>query len=282
MVLALMLCFGGVIECFAQAKPFWAAKGEKSVNKKRVSDNYTFKVFNTHSMNPQQLKADGLNSLLEYLHGEYGASVASMTVDTTAIASNGRNLIKVSFPDGDAMATVYAQRVDDYSEFNDYDLNVFQYEYYQLYAVTGKNATPEFDTFEVSDSSPITSLACSLIPGVGQMYKGQTTKGCVFLGGEAVLITTAIVSQVCKNRFDKKVDNQIPNVDSWKSKSKSWKQVRNISIGLACGLYVYNLIDAAVDKGSRRLSVKRNRANSLAIAPWTTADGAGLSFALRF
>lgn len=277
-----MLCLGSSTECLAQSKPFWAKNGEQSANKKRLSDNYTFKVFNTHSMYPEQLKAEGINSLLNYIGSEYSADVKSMKVDTIAAASNDRDLLKVSFADGDSTSVVYAQLVDDYSEFNDYDLNVYQHEYYQLYAVTGKNAAPEFDKFEVKESSGTLSFCRSLIPGMGQIYKGQTTKGCVILGGEAALIATAIVSQAHIHRYNNKVDKQIPNVDSWKSKARSWREIRNISIGLACGLYVYNLIDASMGKGARRLSVKRNTSSSLVIAPWGSTQGAGLALALRF
>lgn len=280
--LAFMLCFGGSVQCMAQAKPLWAQKGEKYANKKRKSDSYTFKVFNTHSLDAPKLKREHIKPLLEYLHEEYGADVARMTVDSSAVTAEGRRLYKVSFPSEGGTSSVYAQRVDDYIVYEDYELNVFQFEYYQLYAVTNKNAEPAFDDFEICETNNSTALARSIVPGLGQFYKGQTAKGCVILGGEAALITTAIVCQVHKHRYDKKADNQIPNVDSWKSKARSWRQMRDISLGLACGLYVYNLIDAATAKGPRRLNVRSAGTHGLAVAPWAGVEGAGLSFAWRF
>lgn len=280
--LAFVFCLGGSLQCMAQSKPIWAQKGEKSMNKKRVSDNYSFKVFNTHGMDSGKLLTDRLQPLLEFLHGEYNAAVSSMTVDSTAVAADGRRLLKISFPEEGGTSVVYAQRVDDFMEFEDYVENVFQFEYYQLYAVTGKNAQPVFDNFDIYTPSSASALCRSIVPGMGQLYKGQKAKGYAIIGGEVVFIGTAIVSQIYKHRYDKRVDRQEPNVDSWRSKSRSWRQMRNLGIGLACGLYVYNLIDAAVSKSPRRLKVSAGDGGGLAVVPFVSTECTGLSFALRF
>lgn len=43
--------------------------------------------------------------------------------------------------------------------------------------------------------------------------------------------------------------------------------MRNIAIAGACGLYVYNLIDAAVSKGARQVIVKKPNGANLALQP---------------
>lgn len=281
MVWAFLLCFGGSMECMAQSKPLWITQGEKSMNHKRESENYVFKVFNTHGRDAEALKSERLRPLLEYLESEYGVKTTRMVVDTTAVDAAGAQVTKITLPTDETTAVVYAKLVDDYSEFTDYELNVFQHEYYQLYAVTNRDAAPTFDDFSIEESHNGTALTYSIVPGLGQLYKGQTAKACVFFGGEVVLVGTAVVAQVYKHRADTKVRNHTPNVDSWKSKSKSWKQVRNISLGLACGLYVYNLIDAATAKAGHRVKVGKSSTLNVALVPTPTL-GAGVGMTLTF
>lgn len=267
-----LLCVAGSVRCMAQSKPLWVQHGEKSMNNKRHSDNYTFKVFNTHNAEKNSVMAKRYEPLLTYVRELYGVKPLDMAMDTTAVASDGSKAIKISFPEGDSTAVVYAKLVDDYIEFEDYQFNVFQFELYQLYAVTDKNAVPVFDDFEVVETSNAKALSLSIIPGMGQFYKGHITKGWVMLGGEAALLSTALVCHSRYNKYDKK---------DWDSKATSWRQMRNISLGLACGLYIYNLIDAATTKGGSSVKVKKSANGNLAVAPWVNDDGAGLSFVLK-
>lgn len=266
--LALVLCLGGSVECLAQSKPLWINKSETSLNKKRISDNYTFKVFNTHDFDEAKLKKERLTPLMEYLQSEYGFESSKMTVDTTAVASDGSKVTKVSMPDG---SVVYAKLVDDYSEFADYELNVFQYEYYQLYAVTNKDAAPEFDEFKVDRANNTTALTYSLIPGVGQLYKGQKAKAYVIMGAEVLFVASAIEFEYQRHHASK---------NGWRSKARGWREFRDIAIVGAVGVYVYNLIDAATAKGGTRLSIGKQ--SSLAVLPWTTGESTGVSLALNF
>ena len=71
------------------------------------------------------------------------------------------------------------------------DLNPV-FEYYQLYAVSEKDVTPVFDTFERGERSKGTAALMNIIPGAGQLYKGHTFKGYAILGSEIALGVTAI------------------------------------------------------------------------------------------
>lgn len=268
LALSFLLCLGGALECMAQSKPLWVQRGEKSMNKKRQSDNYTFKVFNTHDLDEAKLKAERLKPLLEYLQETYGVETSAMTVDTAAVATDGTKAIKVSMP----TSTVYAKLVDDFCEFTDYELNVFQYEYYQLYAVTEKDAAPVFDTFNVIETNNSNALARSIVPGLGQFYKGQTAKGCAIIGAEAFFVASAIAFDCKRNHCADR---------GWESKARGWRQFRNLAISGAGIVYVYNLIDSAVSKAGRRVKVGKSSTLNVGLAPMPNM-GAGVGLALSF
>lgn len=272
MVWAFLLCLGGSMECFAQTKPLWINRGEKSMNKKRLSDNYIFKVFNTHGLDESKLRAERLTPLLQYLKGVYGVETSEMAVDTTALAADGSKVTKISMPTGDSTSVVYAKLVDDYDEFIDYELNVFQHEYYQLYAVTNCNAAPVFDEFRIEQVSNTDALARSIVPGLGQLYKGQTAKGCAIMGAEAFFIGSAIVFECKRSYYSDK---------GWRSKTRSWKEFRNIAIAGAGIVYIYNLIDAATAKAGHQVKVGKSSSLNVSVVP-TANLGAGVSLAWNF
>lgn len=272
MVWAFLLCLGGSMECFAQTKPLWINRGEKSMNKKRLSDSYLFKVFNTHGQDESKLRAERLTPLLQYLESEYGVETSQMVVDTAAVASDGSKVTKISMTTGDSTSVVYAKLVDDYDEFTDYELNVFQHEYYQLYAVTASNAAPVFDEFRIEEVSNAQALARSIVPGLGQLYKGQTAKGCAIMGAEAFFIGSAIVFECKRDYYADK---------GWRSKARSWKEFRNIAIAGAGIVYIYNLIDAATAKAGHRVKVGKAGNVNVSLVPTPTL-GAGVSLAWTF
>lgn len=55
--------------------------------------------------------------------------------------------------------------------------------------------------------------------------------------------------------------------------------MRNLCIGVAGCLYVYNLIDAAVSKGSRHVVVKKPK---LQVLPSASSEGAGMTLSFNF
>ena len=65
-------------------------------------------------------------------------------------------------------------------------------------------------------------------------------------------------------------------------KSHSWRNVRNVSIGVAVATYVYNLIDAATSKGARRVKVHKRAGEGLTFTPDVWTDGAGMTFSYTF
>ncbi len=264
-------------------KPRWVDKGEKSMNKQRSNDSYYFKIFNTYGMDANKLKAERYEPLLTYVRERYGADYKEMELDSLRLDSDTlTTYYRITFTDASGKGTVYAQRVDEHLAYEDYVDDTFQFEYYQLYAVSGRDTLPVFDDFKLTKKYSQAALALSIIPGMGQIYKGQKAKGFAILGSEALLVTSAVAFQYKKN-YCKRKANENPNLRAnWKSKARGWRQMSTLCYCVAGGLYAYNLLDAALLKGSRHVVVKKKSDGQLFIVPSATFDGAGMTFSYNF
>lgn len=137
------------------------------------------------------------------------------------------------------------------------------------------------DNIKLTTSYGAAPVFYSLIPGVGQFYKGSNVKGGLILGGTAVGAAAIIMTENQRAIYAKKMKEHPEHIDFYRNKKANWELGRNIAIGATAALYVYNLIDAAVTPGRRRVNVnKRNYSYSL--VPIVYEDGVGMSFALNF
>lgn len=267
----------------AQSKPRWAQKDEKSLNKERSNPGYEFKVFNTYGMDQWRLRDECFAPLLTYVREKYNLGPDGMVLDSICGGSDAPVIYTISFPSADGRETVYARKIDDYSVYEDYVDNTYQFEYYQLYAVADKGMTPEvFDDYELTRSYNSGATLMSIVPGLGQIYKGQSVKGYTIMGFEAALIATAIATNIKLHYCDKKIKEEPQYADSWRSKVNGWRNMRNISLGLAGGLYIYNLLDAALSKGTRQVIVHKRNRQKLVVTPVATFDGGGLALVVNF
>ena len=141
---------------------------------------------------------------------------------------------------------------------------------------------PQFDTPTLSTRYGAAPVAMSIIPGVGQWYKGSKVKGACMLASEAVAVAGIILCDNQRASYSKKAIEQPKVAKQYSSKASNWETGRNICIGVAAGLWVYNIVDAAVAKGCRRVIVKRADGGGLSLAPFGHPQGAGLSLAYRF
>ena len=133
------------------------------------------------------------------------------------------------------------------------------YEYYALYAVERQGHHADFSIISTTSSYGARGLwRSAIIPGWGQFHKGANLKGGLILGGCAAL-AAGIVDH--------------------------FATARNICIGAAAALYVYNLIDAIAAPGARRIAVRRRNSNgqTYSFVPAVMPDGsAGMVAAVTF
>ena len=67
---------------------------------------------------------------------------------------------------------------------------------------------------------------------------------------------------------------------TYNTKADNWENIRNVCIGAAAALYVYNLIDAIVSPGAKRTIV--NKQEFPLVYPVTNKDFSGVSFSWNF
>ena len=152
---------------------------------------------------------------------------------------------------------ILSRRVDEYwTVSNRGGLNVLEYS--ALYAVARKGARPDFSQIRVTSSYGVHGLwRSAIVPGWGQMHKGSGVKGGVILGGTVALAGGIIfiesMRQSCLTQISQ-THNSVA-IKQLAANMTNWSIGRNICIGAAAALYVYNLIDAIVAPGARRVVV---------------------------
>ena len=121
----------------------------------------------------------------------------------------------------------------------------------------------------------------SIIPGVGQFCKGSVLKGSLILGGEILAAGGIILCENTRASYTKKMIEQPKYAIEYNSRADSWETGRNICIGAAAALYVYNLIDAFVATGAKHVIVKNNK-TTLSAVPYVDTKCVGVGLALKF
>lgn len=183
------------------------------------------------------------------------------------------------YANGEAIDLTYI-KLDEYWH-ESYIGGIRRLEFYTLYAVAKPGIKPQFDEVIFTDKYGLNAMARSLIPGWGQIYKGSVVKGVSILAGEAACIAGIILCENMRASYIKKMKEQPRFAKTYNTKADNWENGRNICIGAAAALYVYNLIDAIATKGARRAVVKKNKQNFTFI-PFTDKQNSGLSFVYKF
>lgn len=173
--------------------------------------------------------------------------------------------------------TITSCKYDEYWEYLVYPNGKRVYRCYTLYGVADK-ANPAFDRLTFSRKYGLRGFARSLVvPGWGQLYKGNTAKGACILGGEVALITGILVAENLRSSYVKKMHEQPKHLETYNTKADNWENVRNVCIGGAAALYVYNLVDALVANGHKR-SIRHKPVNFALYPSVGDCNGVALSF----
>lgn len=178
---------------------------------------------------------------------------------------------------GDKTNAVFkCQVIDEY-----YEIRGGRYYVVDLFAVTNsEGAIP--DTFTRTTSYGVAPVFYSLIPGVGQMYKGSMVKGGIILGSAVVVGAGIITAESLRASYIKKMKEYPKYHDFYNNKATTWKNIRNVTLGVGAGLYLYNLIDAAVAPGRRKVIVSRKHSYYYSVAPTWNGENMELAFSFEF
>lgn len=179
---------------------------------------------------------------------------------------------------------LYVENIAEYWERNENG----QYFLTKLYAKSELENPPLFDEVELTTKYGAHGLwRSAIVPGWGQLYKGSKVKGGCIMGGCAALIAGIIVTENQRSVYSSKITktHSAELKRSYANKADNMAIGRNIFIGATAALYIYNLVDAIVAPGARRVVVKKrdgtNRVYSF--SPVVTPMGdAGLSASVEF
>lgn len=259
-------CLGISVVCQAASgkKPQWLSKGETSLNTLRTNDTYYFKIVQNIGPDLQALRNANANALADYIGKRNqitGLSTTTLTNRQVGGSASSSSDFSMMFTNEFSSDAFYATLVDEYWELVSTPYGPDEYHYYALFAVSadGKRQ-PVFDRFEVTRSYGAAPALFSIIPGVGQLVKGQKLKGSLMLGG-AVLGVGGII--LCENRrayYETRILEQPKFAREYSQKSNNWQTGRNIAIGATAALVAWSVIDAAVAPGATRIRVTRKSA----------------------
>ena len=141
---------------------------------------------------------------------------------------------------------------------------------------------PVFDKTYLSTSYGAAPVAMSIIPGLGQIYKGSTLKGILMFGGTALCAGAALLCENQRSDYKNKMHEQPRFAQDYNTKANNWETSRNVCLGAAAAVWVYNIIDAAAAKGARKVNVRKTRTFYWSLNPSTTLDGVMMSFNYQF
>lgn len=128
-----------------------------------------------------------------------------------------------------------------------------------LYQVIAPNTMTDFEQTITTSQYGIHGLWRSMIvPGWGQFYKGSKAKGAMFLGGTAALAGGMVYcqSRIANNRSLAAQTYNPEHLRIYSRRISNFSTARNVCIGATAALYVWNLVDAVVASGARRVVVK--------------------------
>lgn len=251
------------------------------MNSKRSNSSYYFKIVTSIGRNLSELRETQIKKLGEHI-GQTNNIAGTATIDRTNKQTNmyeaeGSSTFKLTFRNDFSADVFYSKVVDEYWCTDEDGM----YSYSTLYAVSEKDVTPTFDRFSTTTSYGATATMMSIIPGIGQFYKGQKVKGTCILGSEVICAAGIILCENQRAVYANKVREQPKFAKEYNTKANNWETGRNICIGVAAGLYIYNLIDAAVARGPRRVKVTKD--SSLRISPVVYVEGGtGLHLTYNF
>lgn len=151
---------------------------------------------------------------------------------------------------------------------------------YILPGYTGKLGNSYNDNISVTTHYGAAGLM-SIVPGVGQIYKGSPGKGVLFITSEIASVAGIILCESTRSSYARKAIEQPKFMKQYTERARNWETGRSIAIGAAGAFFAWNLIDALVAKGGKRVVVKQNK-TQLSFSPMANPNGVGLGMMVKF
>ncbi|MCL2329556.1 MAG: hypothetical protein FWC39_13735 [Bacteroidetes bacterium] len=158
-----------------------------------------------------------------------------------------------------------------------------QYHYWQMAQIVvdvGLNPIPEKVSW--TDTYTFSELKFRpFIPGVAQIYKGNTPKGVGFILGHAGLGIGIGVAEGFRRTNEGKINTHDPNRRQYYiDQTNMYANIRNGLIAGTVALYAWNVIDGIVAKGKSHLQIAANV--DMRVMPYAALNASGVTVAFKF
>lgn len=264
-------------------RPTWVGTAPES-----KSSGYVFIEASGTGTSLENARKAAFQELVHKIEVQRGISSSSKTTSKVVSSfGNGQNdsgyseqeTFEMEFNVNGEEVKVDSRVIDEY-----WEREHGEYIVYNLYQVMDeKKASSGYaDKITVTERYGAAPVLMSVIPGAGQWYKGSKVKGSVMFVAEAASVAGIIVCENKRANYMTKVKEYPKFAKEYHARAKDWDTGRNISIGVAAGVWLWNIVDAAVAKGARRVVVNRPDGRGLAIHPYSTFESSGLTFAYKF
>jgi hypothetical protein len=142
--------------------------------------------------------------------------------------------------------TLSMLKADEYYEYSGV------YQVWQLYEVNIRGDAFKAIAVETTDRYGISAgWRSAILPSWGQFYKGKTGKGVLFLTTEVAAVGSIVYFEM-KHSDNIRLSQETTNlsvIKEYRDRADKWALYRNAAIGVAAGIYLWNVLDAALAKG---------------------------------
>ncbi|MFR9543494.1 MAG: DUF5683 domain-containing protein [Rikenellaceae bacterium] len=243
-----------VVSASEKMRPTWLSQGTPTP----TNSSFIYQISESENKNLSDAKKSCLLQLSTYVQQmrdikSSGVAEISHSNDNGSFSESETYSFNYEI-DGERIS-INSKEYDQYWEYILYPNGERIYRCYSLFGVA-KSSIANFDELSFSYKYGARGLVRSMVvPGWGQLYKGSKVKGAVILGTTALAAGGIIVCENLRADYYKKMIEQPKYAYEYNSKASNYESARNMFIGAAAAIYVYNLVDAIVANGAKRAKV---------------------------
>ena len=220
-----------------------------------VRGNYRYEVARGEGSSLAGARNDAFNGLLENLGNQAGITVNSQTI--SEIRSNlNYSAGSQRYDETQASRTTHTIDREGFSaafikvgEY--YEQKHGRYQLWELYEVSDGRAFEAYVPQYTTHYGFSAGLRSAVVPGWGQFHKKKTAKGVILLTAEVAAVTGIFFCET-KRSDNMRMSQETTNmtlIKEYRKRADTREMQRNVLIGAAAGIYLYNVLDAALAKG---------------------------------
>ena len=242
-----------VLQKSDKLEPRWVKHTPKGEN-----PNIAYRVVQVYVDNLSEMPRESLKELANYVPQEWGIRTGSAAEMQKVGVDESQLIVEIESYHGNAeQVPMRCKLVDSYWERVQMGYQN-KYRCFVLYQVKRPGASAHAEEWvRVTDRYGFAPVAISIIPGAGQMYKGSYLKGGLIMGGSVLCVGGIVLCESTKAGYQA-LANKEHNATKktvYQNNANNWATGSYVCIGALAALWIYNLIDAGVTPGARRMVI---------------------------